>query len=119
MTMQNQFNQSPIQSNPNQMRFNPRQVTYVVCPKCGRPSDSIKVYTLPGVWVFLICFFRWATQGRVCCPECMRKQILIHGFTYNIITGNFLWLLIILPWSIINLIRTYSKGHSREVYGMR
>ena len=116
--MQNEFNQSPIQSNPNQMPFNPRQVTYITCPECGRPSDSIKVYTLPGVWVFLICFVRWATQGRACCPECMRKQILIHGCTYNIITGNFLWLLIILPWSIINYIRTYSKGHSSEVYQM-
>lgn len=87
----------------------------VECPECGKYSDSIKCYRLPDVWVFLFVYLRWATRGEICCPECMRKKILIHGCTYNIVSANFLWPFILLPWSVIQFIRTFSKGHSSEV----
>ena len=87
----------------------------VQCPECGKYSDSIKCFRLPGLFLFLLIFVRWATQGKICCPSCMRKEILIHGCTYNIITGNILWLLMILPWSLVQFLRTYTKGHSHEV----
>ena len=62
--------------------------------------------------VVLVCFISWQNIRYVCCPHCMRKHIFIKGFTYNILLSNFLWPFIILPWSIIQLIRSYNKGHS-------
>lgn len=85
------------------------------CPECGKYSDSIKCYRIPDLWLCLVIFVRWATQGKVCCPSCMRKQILLHGFTYNIITANFLWLFILLPWCLVQFLRTFTHGHSHEV----
>lgn len=45
----------------------------------------------------------------------MRKKILIKYFTYNIIIGNFVWLILGLPMGIIKLINSYTKGHSDSV----
>ncbi|MGN0224333.1 MAG: hypothetical protein ACI4AM_09975 [Muribaculaceae bacterium] len=45
----------------------------------------------------------------------MRKKILYHGLTYNILATNLLWPLIILPWTIFNFIRSFTKGHSELV----
>lgn len=87
----------------------------VPCPECGKMTDSLKVYRLPALWLYLGVYLRYATKGHVCCPSCMRKKIMLHGFTYNIITAHLLWPFSILPWSIINLCRTNSKGHSKEV----
>lgn len=85
------------------------------CPHCGTMTDSLKVYKLPAVWVFLGFYFRWATKGHMGCPSCMRKKILLHCMTYNILTANLFWLVAILPWSIVNILRTFSKGHSSEI----
>lgn len=82
------------------------------CPECGQLTDSIKSFTLPHIWLFLWCYISWQNIEYTCCPHCMRKHILIKGFTYNILLSNLLWPIIILPWSIIQLIRSYSKGHS-------
>ena len=82
------------------------------CPECGRLTDSIKSFMLPHILLFLVCFISWQNIRYVCCPHCMRKHIFIKGFTYNILLSNFLWPFIILPWSIIQLIRSYNKGHS-------
>lgn len=87
----------------------------VPCPECGKMTDSLKVYRLPDLWICLGVWVRYATKGHVCCPSCMRKKILLHGFTYNIVTANLLWPFIIMPWSIVNLFRTRSKGHSKEI----
>lgn len=87
----------------------------VPCPECGKPTDSLKVYRLPAVWVSLLVYLRYSFKGHVACPSCMRKKILFHGFTYNIITGNVYWALMIVPWSLVNLLRTLIKGHSKEV----
>jgi len=87
----------------------------VTCPECGKMTDSLKVYRLPALWISLFVYLRYTSKGHVCCPSCMRKKIMLHGFTYNIITANIYWPFLILPWSIVNLCRTYSKGHSKEV----
>lgn len=87
----------------------------VPCPECGKMIDSLKVYRLPALWISLFVYLRYATKGHICCPSCMRKKIMLHGFTYNIITAHLLWPFSILPWTIINLCRTNSKGHSKEV----
>lgn len=90
----------------------------VACPECGKMTDSLKLYRLPALWVSLFVYLRYSTKGHVCCPSCMRKKILLHGFTYNIITANIYWPFLILPWSVVNLCRTYSKGHSKEIADM-
>ena len=87
----------------------------IICPECREISDSIKQYTMIDYVVFLVfgAFGRRITY--TCCPHCMRKHILMKGFTYNIITGNALWLLVILPWSLILLIMSTTQGHSKKV----
>ena len=50
-----------------------------------------------------------------CCPHCMRKHILVKCFTYNILAANITWPFVILPWGIIQLIKSFTKGHSKEV----
>ena len=69
-----------------------------------------------------LVFFGIAAFGRrvtyTCCPHCMRKHIMMKGFTYNILTANLLWLFLIIPWSIVLLIASYTKGHSSSVIKM-
>ncbi len=87
----------------------------VICPKCGQPSDSIKQYKLPYKWIFVWIMLFHQDIEYTCCPHCMRKQILLRGFTYNIILANLLWLIIILPWCLVLLICSFTKGHSKAV----
>lgn len=85
------------------------------CPKCGRVSDSIKCYSVPNYLVFLGVYAAYEFKKEVCCPACMRKRILIKYFTYNIIIGNFLWLMLGLPMGIWKLCSSFTKGHSKSV----
>ncbi len=87
----------------------------VQCPDCGQVTDSLKVYRLPAVVVFIGIYARVASKGHIGCPSCMRKKILFHGMTYNIVTANLIWPFLILPWTVVNLLRTLSKGHSSEI----
>lgn len=87
----------------------------VACPKCGRVSDSIKFYSLPNYILFIGFYAAYQYKNEMCCPHCMRKQIFIKYFTYNIIIGNFLWLIMGLPAGIWHLCSSYSKGHSDTV----
>lgn len=85
------------------------------CPECGRFSDSIKRYKMIHFCLFILIGASTSSVQYTCCPNCMRKHILIKGFTYNIISANLLWFFLILPWSIILLICSYTKGHSKSV----
>ena len=87
----------------------------VECPKCGRTSHAIKCYSLPNYILFIGIFLAWSFKKEICCPECMRKQILIKYFTYNIIIGNIVWLFLGLPMGIWKLISSYTDGHSATV----
>ena len=88
------------------------------CPECGNPSDSIKCYRMIDWILFLVIYATWQQATYTCCPKCMRKHILLNGFTYNILTGNLLWIFLVLPWSIVQLIMSYTKGHSKKVHEM-
>ena len=87
----------------------------VACPKCGRVSDSIKCYSVPNYILFLGIYAAYEFKKEVCCPHCMRKQIFIKYFTYNIVIGNFLWLLMGLPTGLWKLCSSFTKGHSETV----
>lgn len=79
----------------------PKDPIYIKCTELGCPSDSIKCYTLPDYLIFIGVY-----------------AILMKGFTYNILVANVLWPILILPWSLIQLCRSYTKGHSRKVLKM-
>ncbi len=87
----------------------------IKCNRCGCISDSIKCYRLPELFIFLVCWVYGSSANAIGCPKCIRKKIFLKGFTYNIITGNLAWLLIILPWVICQLIRSFTKGHSNKI----
>lgn len=91
------------------------KINYYICPECGNMSDSIKRFSLPYRWYFILGLFSMRSATYTCCPHCMRKHILINGFTYHIILMNMMWPIIILPWSIVQLIRTYQKGHFKGI----
>lgn len=88
---------------------------YVVCPNCGRISNSIKCYDLPYLFLFLFVYVREQTITCTCCPHCMRKMILKYCCTYNILAANLCWPLFVFPWGLFQFIRSYTHGHSDEV----
>lgn len=83
----------------------------VKCPECGCTSDSVKCYQFPGLCVFLLFYAYVQRKRHIGCPKCIRKKIFQHGFTYNIITGNFFWILMM----ICQLLRSFTSGHSDEI----
>ena len=91
---------------------------YITCPECGCPSDSIKSYALVDYLIFIGVFAIWREISYVCCPHCMRKHILIKHFTYNILAANMLWPFVVLPWALLQLCKSFTKGHSRDVLDM-
>lgn len=90
----------------------------IKCPECGEDSSAIKQYTMPRLFLFLFAGYRVETVRYTCCSKCMRKHILWHGFTYNILAANVLWPFVILPWCLILLIMSFTKGHSDSVLAM-
>ena len=88
----------------------------VSCPECGRHSDSIKRFILPGRWTLFVYLF-YSNVTYTCCPHCMRKHILIQGFK-NLITMHFFWPFFILPWMIVQYIRSYQKGHFKGMQSL-
>ena len=86
----------------------------IACPKCGKPSPSLKQLVLCNllVFVFVMAFTRRGTYTS--CPSCMRGTILERTLI-NIIPANVLWLIIVLPWHTVQFLRTYSEGHSSAV----
>ncbi len=87
----------------------------IVCPECKEESNAIKCYTMPDFLLFIGIYAYFIRRTYICCPVCMRKHILRKCFTYNIITGNILWLLVVLPMGLILLSCCKSKGHSSRV----
>ncbi len=89
-----------------------RNIT-IPCPLCAVATDSLKSYTLGTlVFAFVVVFTR-ATKV-TCCPTCMRAKISDFLF-WNVITSNVIWPFFIAPYSVILLISTYRRGHSKEV----
>ncbi len=83
------------------------------CPRCGKPSDSVKCFRM-GTIIFI--FIAWSVQSKdeVGCPSCIRRAILSFALI-NLISANVLWPFIILPMSVFHLIRSYMKGHSSVI----
>ncbi|MBM3994745.1 MAG: hypothetical protein FJ303_11415 [Planctomycetes bacterium] len=84
------------------------------CPQCSESTDSLKYYSVPFVLFFWIAG-TWSLRNEIGCPSCIRKSILLYGLI-NIVTANLLWPFIILPWTLINLARSFTSGHSSSVH---
>jgi len=87
----------------------------ITCPKCHRPSDSVKCYRMMGVLVFLLIGAWWQTKRVVACDSCMRSELVISS-AINLVTANLLSPLIWL-WHGVLFAMTFGKGHSPEVIG--
>lgn len=89
----------------------------ITCPKCGQPTASLKQYVLCNllVFVWIMAFTRRGTYTS--CGPCMRGTILERTLI-NIIPANLLWVIVVLPWHIVQFCRSYSDGHSNAVMAM-
>jgi hypothetical protein len=87
----------------------------IECPFCDRPTDSLKQYTMFHRLVFILVYAFWRLRTYTACPDCMRQIIKDNMIGPNILTGNVLWLLIMLPWGLVQLWAVGRPGHSRAV----
>ncbi len=87
----------------------------IKCPSCSKPTDSLKRYHLADMLVF-IGIAAWSRRVTyTACPVCMQTILLKNMFSWNILTGNMLWILIFMPIDLILLIASTTKGHSKSV----
>ena len=85
----------------------------ICCPHCRKPSDSVKQLRIM-MLIFLIVGFQVRAWNAVGCSACLRQAIL-RNLKINVLTANVMWPFMILPFSIVQLIRAGRKGHSKSV----
>jgi hypothetical protein len=85
----------------------------VRCETCGQTTDSIKQYRMVDYLVFLGVFAMWRTVVRTGCARCVRRDLLSRTLV-NIILANVLWLPVVLPWHLIQMLRSLRRGHSKN-----
>ena len=78
------------------------------CPGCGCLTDSPKRYTFMR-GVFLIYGMGWNYVTVVACPRCMRRYLVKWGLT-SLLTMNFLWPALILPYLVTRYASTFRRG---------
>lgn len=83
------------------------------CPCCEKISGSIKCFTFTD-WFFIVIGMAAQKRREIACPGCMRGKIMTHSIV-QLLTANLLWPIVILPHCVVLLMRTFSKGHSKEV----
>ncbi len=83
------------------------------CPRCQKPTDSIKRFGAPDLVVFLFVFAWWRRATYTACPSCMRKT-LGEKMAINIIPANLIWPILAIFWGT-QIGRTYARGHSQSV----
>lgn len=85
----------------------------ILCPACREESDSVKNYSYITL-LFLFVFYGWQTASQIGCPSCTRKMIG-KNLLVNVLTANITWPFIILPWNLILLVMSFTRGHSKSV----
>jgi hypothetical protein len=85
----------------------------VRCGTCGEATDSIKQYRMVDYLLFLGIFAAWRTVVRIGCPRCIRRDLLGRTLV-NIVLANVLWLPVVLPWHLIQALRSVRRGHSKN-----
>lgn len=111
---------SPVPQRPAESEAD-QAVPFVMffCPRCRRLTDSLKYFKLFEFFLFLLVFGAGA-QGAYykACPSCMRKVILKKLTLINIIPANLAWPVIFVIHAVY-FAKTYQRGHSKEIIGMR
>lgn len=85
----------------------------LVCPVCGRETDSLKRYKLTGFGFFFF-FFSVYQHDVTACPECMRKAIVAIMKKY-ILKANFLYLGVLI-FAFMHYCMSQTKGHSSGIF---
>lgn len=85
------------------------------CPHCRQPTDSLKSYRLPQLFLCLWIAFSVRHDQVTACPTCMRKTLLKRTLI-NILPANIVWPFVIVPWMGIAGLMTLTHGHSSSVY---
>ncbi len=84
------------------------------CPKCRRPTSSLKSYSYFRYLVFLLAAAFYGMKKVTCCPSCMRGDLAIN-LLINMVPANLLWLIIVLPLNGTYFLATFLQGHSKAV----
>jgi hypothetical protein len=87
------------------------------CPKCHKPTASLKQYVLCNFLVFLYVFAFWRRATYTACPSCMRGIIFVRSLI-NVVPANLLFFIIVAPWHTVQFFRTFADGHSDGVRAM-
>lgn len=111
---QGQVSQGPYPQAPYPEHQHAGQIP---CPKCGKPTASLKQYVLCNLFVFLYVFAFMRRGTYTACPSCMRGIIVMRSLI-NIVPANLLWFVIVAPWHTVQFIRTFADGHSESVRAM-
>jgi HEAT repeat protein len=85
--------------------------TSVVCPRCWRTTDSLKVNEIPNI-VFLAVYIAWNHDTVVACPACMRSA-LAKRCAAAIPLTNILFPAIAVVY-VAYYLGTFAKGHSSQ-----
>lgn len=84
------------------------------CPLCLQPTRSLKQYRVMRWCVFYLAGAVWQVKIVRACPACMRATVWKSALI-NLVPANLLWLLLLLPWSMVLTLMTLVHGHSKAV----
>ena len=85
----------------------------ILCPVCGEESDSVKSYEYI-LMLFAFVAYGYQTTRQVGCPSCTR-QMIGKNLLVNLPTANVAWPIICLPWGLVLLLMSLTRGHSKSV----
>lgn len=85
----------------------------IMCPECGNLTKSLKYRVLNEVNNYVVVL-ETVKNPYFCCPKCMRTHIW-NTMNKNLYTGNFAWILFGIPAGLLNIMSTFTKGHSAEI----
>lgn len=83
------------------------------CGKCGKETEHLKDSVF-FVVVFMYFYNFVYRKYSLTCPRCTRKTAY-QVAAINVILANFLWPLIVLPYCLLQWLRSFRSGHSRSV----
>jgi hypothetical protein len=83
----------------------------VVCPRCCRATEHLKVVDVPNV-IFLVAYVAWNNESVIGCPECVRR-LLGRRLLTSIPLSNILYPLPAFFY-VAQYLGSYAKGHSSE-----
>jgi hypothetical protein len=88
----------------------------IPCPVCSTPTDSLKRYGVLQRVVFLGIAVHIQRSSEVACPKCMRYLLRKVTFSpLHFLLANLMWFLVVLPYHLILMIASTTKGHSSSI----